>query len=268
MACQIRVTKSIHQSSGFIKQAAIILLIIFSVLLLLFFVVFYEGLMMWISAMGERQRAWDKRCSENASRLELVDSMVNQGDWMFAIGLVETPKEKRVRLLASERYLNQLINDESGAKQRLEELSEYRYCSKANTKINIESIGNEIDFLVAVYDGSVLHDCTDLYLWQQIADDLIKEQYWASVTSQPYKDGHEPILELKVNQKFTYNPRTGDRVDWTMQGKYQALITRIGACTGHRSDFLYQEGDSSFRIGKGNVDNDLEWVRANPTPDW
>ena len=268
MACQIRVTEPIHNSGGFIKQAAIILLIMSSVLLLLLFVLFYEGLMMGISAVGERQRAWDKRCSENASRLELVDSMVNQGDWMFAISLEETPKEKRVRLLASERYLNQLINDESGAKKQLEELSEYRYCRKANTKINIESIGNEIDFLVAVYDSSVLHDCTELYLWQQIADDLIKQQYWASVTSKPYKDAHEPILELKVNQKFTYNPRTGDRVDWTKHGKYQALITRIGACTGHRSDFFYQEGDSSFRFGKGNVDDELEWVRANPSPGW
>jgi hypothetical protein len=89
---------------------------------------------------------------------------------------------------------------------------------------------------------------------------------WASVTSVPYKNGFEPILELKKNPKFTYSPRTGGRVDWVKYSKYESLVTRIGACTGHRSDFL--DGESGFRTGRGNVDVDLEWVRANPTPSW
>ena len=41
--------------------------------------------MMGLSAVGERQRAWDRRCSSLASRIELIDSMVEQGDWKFSI---------------------------------------------------------------------------------------------------------------------------------------------------------------------------------------
>ena len=266
MSNQIRDANPIRQNSGFIKQIAVIVLAILSVLLLLFIAVFYEGLMMGVSAVGERQRAWDKRCSENTSRLELIKSMVERGDWKFANDLEEMPKEMRVRVLASDSYLIQLTNDKSGIKEQLEELSEYRYCRKANRKINIQSSESEFDFLVAVYDGSVLHDCTEVYLWQQIVDDLIKNGYWASVTSVPYEDGFEPILELKVNPKFTYNPRTRARVDW--RGKYLSLVTRTGACMGHRSDFYFLEGDISYRSGLGNIDKDLEWVRANPTPGW
>lgn len=268
MSCQTRAKKPVNPNQGLIKQAAIIVFAIFSVLLLLFIAVFFEGLMMWVSAMGEHQHAWDQRCSENESRLEQIEAMVNKGDWTFETGLEDLPRQSRVRLLASERYLDRLTVDTSGAKDQLEELSEYRYCHKSNRKINIESSEREFDFLVAVYDGSVLHDCTEVHLWQHITDDLIKHQYWAGVTSVPYKGYFEPILELKVNPKFIFNSRTGDRVDWFMYGKYQALVTRIGACTGHRSDFIFQEGDNRFRIGKGNVDKELEWVRAHPTPAW
>jgi len=266
MGYRIRTAKPNSHQNGFWKQATILVLLVFAALLFLSFPVIFEGMMMWLSAVGEHQRAWDKRCSENALRLERIESLIEQGDWKFAIGLEELPKEMRVRLLASESFLKKLFDDKSGVKAQLEELSEYRYCRKANKKINIQSFESEFDFLVAVYDGSVLHDCTEVYLWQQIADGLIKQGYWASVKSVPYKDGFEPILELKVNPKFTHKPRTGERVDWVKYSKYESLVTRIGACTGYRSDFLHDDG--RFRSGRGNVDSDLEWVRINPTPGW
>jgi len=266
MSRRIRIAKPIFHNNGSLTKATIIVLVIIFAVLLVLFALFFEGLMMGFSAMAEHRRAWKNRCSENVSRLELIESIVEQGDWKFGVSLKKMPKEMRVRLLVSDRYLNQLFDDKSHVKAQLKELSEYRYCRKENKKINIQSFESEINFLVAVYDGSVLHDCTEVYLWQEIVDDLIKKGYWARVTSMPYKDGSEPILELRVNPKFTYNRRTGGRVDWAKYSKYESLVTRIGACTGHRSDFLHDGG--RFRSDRLNVDSDLEWVRANPTPSW
>ena len=264
MAYRFRIANRGFHDTGFAKDPTKIALVIIALLML----IFADGLMMWMSSVTDRNARWNERCSENESRLHLIESMVEQGDWQFDADVKKLSKKKRVELLASKRFIHHLFGENSDANNQIKELSEYRYCRKKYNKVNIRNAERE---LLAVFDGRALHDCRELSTWQQVVDGLIKNGYWAELERKRVKFHKEIELGLTLHEKpkFHLNSKTGERVEWSKSHKYRALIPRIGACTGYSSYFMLTDSDGSFSVfDLGDVDNELDWVRANPEPDW